>query len=338
MKIAFNGINCGFGNNGGTQTNFRTANKLAELGCNVNIYSSSSNQFTWFKLHPTINYHITKSPPKEYFDVVFMCGFKTYNSTKKFNSKLKINWIRGWETWSNNEDQMIKICNDKDFLQWTNSTWIRNYLAKYNIEATIVYPGIPNDFYEYIPEKREKLKQKILNNSKLTIGILNTSRHSSPKKGYQISKQICKQLKSDFNIVGFGNNEKDSIFNYYIKQPNNKQKRNLYNLCDIWLVTSTNEGLHIPPMEASLCGAMPILPNDIRSGYIDWYPTEILKISNNEYIYANVNEAISKIKQSKYNENNLNSLYWIKHNINTKINDVNINVDKMVKIIQNKMR
>ena len=56
MKIVFNGIGCGFGNNGGTQTNFRTANQFAELGHEVEIWSHGRNEFTWFGLNNNIKY------------------------------------------------------------------------------------------------------------------------------------------------------------------------------------------------------------------------------------------------------------------------------------------
>jgi len=43
MKIVFNGMNVGFGNGGGTKTNFTLANELSRMGHDVEVWSSGPN-------------------------------------------------------------------------------------------------------------------------------------------------------------------------------------------------------------------------------------------------------------------------------------------------------
>ena len=50
MRILFNSVNCGLGNNGGSSTIVHSANTLIELGHDVKIIDSMRNQFTWFEL------------------------------------------------------------------------------------------------------------------------------------------------------------------------------------------------------------------------------------------------------------------------------------------------
>ena len=48
MRIAFNLLDCGLGNNGGSQTIIRMADELYMLGHNVKILLNQPNRFTWF--------------------------------------------------------------------------------------------------------------------------------------------------------------------------------------------------------------------------------------------------------------------------------------------------
>jgi len=50
MKINFNLMKCGLGDNGGSQTIIKTANKLSEFGHDVKIVDTIENKHTWNKL------------------------------------------------------------------------------------------------------------------------------------------------------------------------------------------------------------------------------------------------------------------------------------------------
>ena len=81
MKIVFNVVNCGLGNNGGSHTIVQSANTLQHLGHDVTILDSGKNKYNWSKLN--VKHLIGKIEDVKDSDVIIGTGVKTFESTSK---------------------------------------------------------------------------------------------------------------------------------------------------------------------------------------------------------------------------------------------------------------
>ena len=108
MKIIFNAMNCGLGNQGGSLTIIRSVNTLVELGHEVFIIDTGKNQHTWtpLKAKHIIVKDLSVIPNA---DVVIATGFKTVPSTLSLPTRcgIKAHYLRGWELWQMSEDQIV---------------------------------------------------------------------------------------------------------------------------------------------------------------------------------------------------------------------------------------
>ena len=85
MRIVFNLLNTGLGNNGGSLTLIKSANMLKKMKHDVTVVDSGRNKNTWVALeakHEIIPDH-TRIP---YADVIIATGIKSVDSTNKCNS------------------------------------------------------------------------------------------------------------------------------------------------------------------------------------------------------------------------------------------------------------
>ena len=87
MKIGFNAIGCGLGNNGGTRTILKCGEALSRLGHKVFIIATV-NKFTWF---PAKNV-VSKIPPG--LDALIAVHGSAVESTLKSGAKIKAWYIR----------------------------------------------------------------------------------------------------------------------------------------------------------------------------------------------------------------------------------------------------
>ena len=87
MRIAFNGLGCGWGNNGGTQSIFRMAGALSKLGHEVKVWSHCDNKFTWFPLADGVEHLKTNIKDAPEVDVLIASGCTTVRKTYDFPRK-----------------------------------------------------------------------------------------------------------------------------------------------------------------------------------------------------------------------------------------------------------
>jgi glycosyltransferase involved in cell wall biosynthesis len=238
MKIVFSGIGCGFANNGGSKTIMSCANVLSGLGHEVIIATSVFN-FSWFK----VKAKVVKEFPKN-ADVIIATAVSTVKPVALLDTKARKFWyIRGWETW-NKSCSMEKEVRRIPVI--VNSEWLRDKVHKcIGKYPPIVYPGIDEYFYS---------SGKFFSDE-VTVGGLYCSRGL---KRFKLWIKVVKRVMEErrIRVRLFGDEDKPVLpFDFdYVRRPESVAHRGFYNSCDIWLFTSENEGLHIPPMEAGACG------------------------------------------------------------------------------------
>jgi len=295
MRIVFNLIGCGLGNNGGSLTIVRSANALFDLGHEVFIVDSMRNQHSWTKLKvPHIIPRWNGIAPKA--DVVIATGYETVNSTLIYPGKLRVHWIRGWETWKMSEKKIFKKILSAPTIKIVNSTGLQNKLKQFNVQSYIIRPG--NDLNECFPMYVRKSKEII-------IGGLYHRKHESKRDFWVIETvKSLKKKRKDIKLymLGVYKNPHYTEINRYFQEPEESKKNVFYNKVSIWLSPSMNEGLHIVPQEAMLTECPVVTTNAELAGtedYIKHMKTGLVS-ENNLHSFISQTELLVKDEDLRY--------------------------------------
>uniref|UniRef100_A0A6M3KI38 Putative glycosyltransferase n=1 Tax=viral metagenome TaxID=1070528 RepID=A0A6M3KI38_9ZZZZ len=341
MKILLNLVGTGLGNNGGSQSIIRMALELSKLNNDVKILLDSVNRFDWFDGFDHLLQYVNNVDemmwPK--CDVIIATGCGTVKSTLYYpyvSIKNKFYWIRGHETWSMCEDDLFK--NYKSGLRLlVNSEWLKEMIfRKCNIPSIIQYPGyVDGDSYRLgITYVRGRIDD-------IRIGILYYD--DKPTKRFDQALNIVCRLnnlnkRTRVSLVLFGNkpinNRYMEYFNrisykYYLK-PTYEEKINLMKSCHIWLATTELEGLHIPPIEAGLCGCNLVVKGLYSSGMSDYVIDEF-----SAKTFLTCEEAVEKTLEYSNNEKErMNHMLNLQTLLVNKIGSVQNNALKFQKILE----
>jgi len=314
MKICFNAYGIGYGNNGGTQTIYRMAMALNSMDYTVELVSDVDSRFTWFTLPSEIKHVKSNKTDADVVIDVSTSAIRGLNTDAR-----RFLWLRGLETWRTPLEDILKEIKEYSGEVLVNSerlqiVFINNLYKKFKI----LYSGIPVD---------DLVKQDRIHKN-FSIGALYSERKL---KNWFLSENIFNKLgreSPDVKSLSFGMDDMKGSSSIYFKNPDFNKKLKLMSTCDLWLATSVNEGLHIPPMEAALCGACVVAPRNEASGVMDY--------ANNEtaLMYSSDEEAFDKIM---YGYNNRNEMARLNQNmvelIKNKIGDVYINAGRLLNII-----
>ncbi len=304
MKIAFNALGCGLGNNGGTRTIILCDKVMKELGHQSWIISSL-NCFTWFKYDKPI-----RLVPND-LDALISIDKRGLKSTINSNAKVKMWYTRAFQgmDFSNLE---IKIIANSENLR----NRIMNSGAK---QCEVIYQGIDFNLWENIDRDRK---------DKIRIGCLFSNK---PQKNWKDFEEIASRLDPlKYEFVTFGSQEcRCNWIKSALVNPNHKDLSRLYQSCDIWLAPTKNEGLHNVPMEASLSGCLIICGDYEGNGMLGDYAIE----DKTCMVYHSIEDAIDKIKNPNWDlVENMN--YLLKEKIGTREE----NMKKMIRIIESELR
>lgn len=266
MRIVFNLQRVGLGNNGGSRTVIKSAETLASLGQEVIISSNIKNKYTWEKINSKVKFICGKNIPKG--DVIIATGIGSVPSTISSKFKKKFYYIRGFETWAAKESTLFKSYSSLRCI--VNSSWLKQLLNGRGIKCDVIYNGLDfNDFYN-LREKRN-----------IPLGGLYSKRHKTKNHAF-ISK-----------CAGTGG-IRTEFLNKDIKDPDPNCLNRWYNAIKVWAAASELEGLHNPPMEASLSGCGLVATNHPRSGTSDY-------VIHNEtallYEHGNMGDFNKKVSQ-----------------------------------------
>ena len=246
-------MNCGLGNNGGSQTIVQSANMLSELGNDVSIIDSGRNKHTWNKLK--VKHIIIKDIshcPK--CDVIIGTGIKTFDNVVRCKkADRKFHWIRGWETWQIPHKRMLDMFKSKPQVNLlTNGTGIRNILKQSGLKSKIQLAGLDNCIQNVTHDYKKS--------DVLRIGGLINTRHKTKQTNYILKVfKYLKNILDNVELYTYGNEIlKSKVFSdhHHCYNPTVKLKNKIYRKVDFWLSPSISEGFHIPPAEYMLTGGV----------------------------------------------------------------------------------
>lgn len=238
MRIVFNFHSVGLGNNGGSRTIIRCAETLSDLGAEVVVFGHG--RYTW---HTPKGITILGGgrPPKS--DVAIATGYRSVPSVCESNARIKLYYIRGFERWQASEEELL--ASYRRLRCFVCGEGLLNLLKKHNIEATLLYPGLDFEWFHDLSRERSG------------VGALYSGRHTTKRH---------KDAVAVARACGYGL----SMLNRDIRDASPEQCREWYNGLKVWFAPTELEGLHNPPMEASLCGCALVCTDHQMSGMSDY--------------------------------------------------------------------
>jgi len=253
MKIIFNLMNCGLGNNGGSSTIIKSANMLQQLGHEVTIIDTAKNQHTWTPLK--VPHIVTKSfnnVPDA--DVVIATGYGTVRSTVRLPRRCgaKVHYIRGWETWNMKEIDIVNQILKAPTHKIVNGVGLQTRLKSRGFDSEVLYPGYDLDDFTQI-KIRNKIGDLIILGGLYNQG---TKRRDKRTKWIFDAVEILRN-KYRIQLWMFGTDpmpKNQPLIDKYFQKPDIQTKNTFYNHINLWLAPTNNEGLHMPPAEAMLTG------------------------------------------------------------------------------------
>jgi len=299
MKIIFNLLNTGLGNNGGCKTIIRSAETLQDLGHDVYI-CTNVNQCTWWLVRVPIIKSLLPC------DVLIATGYSSVKSTINYKkANLKLWYIRAHENWITSDKNLM--AGYRQLRCIANSEWIKKWLSNFDIHCDIVYPGLDFDCYY----KSDQQRQNILG------GLMHHHIRKRPEdclEAHRISGYSIKMLNKDLKTGDF------------------KLLSDFYNSIKVWISPSENEGIQNVPMEATLCGCALVLTDHFMGGTIDYAINEETCLI---YPARDINAAAECIKRLMEDENLRNKLNNNAMNVlRNKIGDRTTNMKKFVNFLK----
>jgi len=269
LRVTFDLVNCGLGNQGGSQTIVKSANALVKLGHEVFVIDSMKNQHTWTPLKAR---HLIVKRSEEVPDaeVLVATGYKTVKHVLNLPKRCgkKFHYIRGWETWQLSEYNIVRKVLEVPTIKIVNSECLYNKLKQNGIESYIVRPG--NDLDDFF-------SMNIRSEKEVIIGGLYHTKHTTKRTDWIF--QAAKVLKSKFKNIkfymfGINKDPHNPLIDKYYKEPNIHQKNVFYNKVSIWLAPTMLEGLHIVPQEFMLTEGTVVGTDAEMSGMQDYLTHE----------------------------------------------------------------
>lgn len=256
MKLAFNCLNSGLGNNGGSRTIIKCAEVLEQLGHRCDIIATVDN-FTWFDHKPVMPY-IAKD-----LDAIIATACTTVDVVVKVDLPGKAWYIRAHEDWAMNEIDLIRRYNS-GLLNIVNARGLQEKLKSYGADSVVVYQGLDFDWWE-----NRELRPK----NKIRIGALHTKQSRKRWKDFVKLAEILGT--QDYEYVGIGSATPEENFLTDFKlNANVDELNNVYSSCHIWFAPTESEGLHNVPMEAALCGCLVVCSDHPLNGMVLDYAFE----------------------------------------------------------------
>lgn len=279
MRIIFDLRNTGLGNQGGSATLVNCANTLVELGYEVYVVDSMKNQHTWT---PLLAKHMIDRLPDA--DVIIATGYQSVRATVKAPTRcgVKFHYIRAWETWQMPEQAIVKNILQQPTIKIVNGIGLQKKLKSYNIDSKIIRPGY--DLEDFYPEI-EKTSPPI---SIILGGVYRAGKFANIKRTgwiFRVASEIKKKIKNvELWMFGTEPNPKNSVIDKYFRSPSKEDKQYFYNMVDIFLAPTQQEGLHIPPAEAMLTKCAVVGTNAELSGMQDYLIHEVTGlVSDNNF-------------------------------------------------------
>lgn len=263
MKIIFDLRNVGLGNQGGSATLVNCANTLFKLDHEVYVVDSMKNQHTWT---PLLAKHMINKLPDA--DVIIATGYQSVRATVRAPSRcgVKFHFLRAWETWQMPEQAIVKNILQQPTIKIVNGIGLQKKLKSYNIDSKIIRPGYDlDDFY---------LQTKRKNQTIILGGVYRMGKFAFLKRTdwiFEAASIIKKKIKNvELWMFGTDSTPKNSVIDKYFRNPSKNEKNYFYNMADIFLAPTSQEGLHMPAAESMLTECAVVGTNAELSGMQDY--------------------------------------------------------------------
>jgi len=268
MKIIFDLRRVGLGDNGGSSTIINSANMLSELKNKVYIIDGGKNRHTWEKLKVP-HFIVSKDAQIPDADAIIATGYKSVRETVSAPERcgIKFHWMRGWETWQMNEDEISKKILSAPTIKLVNGIGLQKKLEEHNCPSILVRPG-------YDIESYFSMDIRSGNSPVVLGGLYNSNRGNQIKRTSWIFETIfkIKSKRKDVQLWMFGTHKNPNLLGVdkYFYKPSLEDKNFIYNGINIWIAPTGLEGLHMPPAEAMLTECPVIGTNSKMNGMIDY--------------------------------------------------------------------
>jgi len=309
MKIAFNVSNSGLGNNGGSRTILLCQKTLENLGHTCDVVGTVDN-FTWFDHKPIINYM-----PHD-LTAVIATACTTVTATMTCDVPVKAWYIRGHETWTMSEENLIKLYKAQ-LLNLVNSVGLQKQLESYGVQSEVIYQGVDTSFWK---------NKNTRSGNKIRIGCLYNKK---PTKRWDDFTKLANILgKEKYEYIGVGDERrKDDFLAGYWTNATSEELNNIYSSCHIWFAPTIQEGLHNMPLEAALCGCLIVCSDHPLNGMVHDYAFD--GETAMVYEFDNIEQATELIRNPNWSLTSKMQRY-IKNVIGTREN----NMSKLVKYLE----
>ena len=252
MRIVFNGLQSGIGNNGGSKTILLSAEVIRNLGHICEVATRVDN-FTWFKHKNPISYL-----PQD-FDAIINISIVDYEITKNSTIQKKYAWWRGHEFWNADESYLKHCYIDSEVTNFVNSKGMQHLLHNFGASSHVVYQGFDLEYWIDINNRCS---------NKIRIGCLYNPK---PSKRWKDFVSLAKTLGNEnYEYVSFGSSipPDTSFLSKFVLNANVSELVDLYNSCHIFFCPSVSEGLHNVPAESALCGCLLVCNDDQNNGMV----------------------------------------------------------------------
>ena len=293
------------GNNGGSRTIIISQKTLESLGHICDVIATVDN-FSWFKHKLPI-----RQIPKN-LDALIATACTTVKSTLQSNIPKKAWYIRGHETWSMPENELIKLYRLPK-LNIVNSYGLKTLLKSFGAKSEVVYQGIDFEWWKDLDIRKDKIR----------IGCLCGKK---PTKNWKDFVKLAKILGNKYEYVAYGDSYCDNNFlTEFHSNPTKDQLNMLYNSCHLWFAPTILEGLHNVGLEAALCGCLLVCNDNPMNGMCLDYAFK----NKTAMVYSNLDEAVEMIKNPDYS-----LIPTMKDHLKTHISLRETNMKKMVKLLE----
>jgi hypothetical protein len=236
MRICFYAGVSGLGNNGGTNTVVRSAAVLREFGHDVSIVATI-DRFTRVA-HPPCYPEIPRNA-----DVVIGTSYMDIKRMHEVcpNGCRKFWWMRLWDSDRISEKEIRQLASAQHTI--VNSTWMAEKLKECGLRYSVVHQGVDLEFWTPGPTCF----------SPCNVGAL-------------IRREKWKRFGDVDALSELGVRVETPVF----REGDPHTIRSWYRSLKYLFAPSEREGLANTPMEAALCGALPICRKEPSAGVGDY--------------------------------------------------------------------
>lgn len=244
---------------GGTNVIFEHASKMAKEGKDVYIVTDRKiepEEYAWHTSAHLLKWVTYDDIKDEEFDMAIATWWRTVYELYRVKSKRYVYFVQSIESkFYKDNEQGVKMLAEMTYMLdmkvITEATWIKEYLAKYGVDAYLVHNGIRKDIFALEGDTYKKGKGlRVLVEGPVDVDFKN------------VPKTIDLVKQSDADEIWLLTSSKidsypgvDKVFSQV--PPVDCAK--IYRSCDVIVKLSYIEGMFGPPLEMFHCGGTAIV-------------------------------------------------------------------------------